>query len=163
MLGFVESHLGSNQVSRIVYGAIIGLALVVALEAHPPPPGAVVASLLGTGVAVALAEVYSETLGTEVRTRTHVDRELRRTIWRDTAAVVFGVGFPAVFFVLAAAGATETDTAFDLAKWSGLGLIGFYGFIAARLSGARLATALVKGVTAALIGAFLIALKAIVH
>jgi len=163
MLGFVETHLGSNQVSRVVYGAIIGLALVVALEAHPPPPGAVVASLVGTGVAVALAEVYSETLGTEVRTRHRVEGARRRAIWTDTGAVVFGVAFPAVFFVLAAAGATDTDTAFDLAKWSGLGLIAFYGFCAARLSGADLVSAIVKGVAAALIGGFLIGLKAIVH
>jgi hypothetical protein len=163
MLGFVESHLGSNQVSRIVYGAIIGLALVVALEAHPPPPGVVVATVLGTGVAVGLAEIYSETLGTEVRTRRRVERETMRAMWTDTAAVVFGVAFPALFFVVAATGAIDADTAFDLAKWSGLGLIGFYGFIAARLAGARLAAALGKGLTAALIGAFLIALKALVH
>jgi hypothetical protein len=163
MLAFVENHLGSNQVSRVVYGAIIGLALVVALESHPPPPGAVIASLLGTGVAVALAEVYSETLGMEVRSRRRVEGASRRAIWTDTIAVVFGVTFPAVFFVLAAAGAMDTDTSFELAKWSGLGLIAFYGFCAARLSGAGLAAATVKAVGAALIGAFLIALKAIVH
>ena len=163
MLGFVESHLESKQVSRIVYGAIIGLALVVALESHPPPPGVMVATVLGTAVAVGLAEIYSETLGTEVRTRRRVERDTMRAMWTDTAAVVFGVGFPATFFVVAAIGAIDADTAFDLAKWCGLGLIGFYGFIAARLSGARLATAVVKGLTAALIGAFLIALKALVH
>jgi hypothetical protein len=163
MARFLRSHLASNQVSRVVYGAIIGLALVVALEAHPPPAGAVIASLLGTGVAVALAEVYSEVLGIEVRTRRHVEREHSRAIWADTGAVAFGISFPAVFFVLSAAGAFEIDTAFDLAKWSGLGLIGFYGFCAARLTGAGLSSALIKGLAAALIAAFLIALKAIVH
>jgi VIT1/CCC1 family predicted Fe2+/Mn2+ transporter len=163
MRRFIESHLASNQVARVVYGAIIGLALVVALEAHPPPAGAVVASLLGTGLAVALAEVYSETLGAEVRTHARVEGESMRAIWTDTLAVVFGVAFPAVFFVLAAAGAMDVDTAFDAAKWTGLGLIALYGFIAARLSGASLANALVKSVAVALIGAFLIALKALVH
>jgi len=163
LAGFLRSHLASSQVSRVVYGAIIGLALVVALEGHPPPAGAVIASLLGTGVAVALAEVYSETLGTEVRTHRRVEGESRRAIWADTAAVAFGITFPGVFFVLAAAGATDVDTAFDLAKWSGVGLIGFYGFCAARLSGGPLTSALVKGVAAALIGAFLIAVKALVH
>jgi hypothetical protein len=163
VLGIVERHLGSNQVSRVVYGAIIGLALVVALQAHPPPTGAVIASLLGTSVAVALAEVYSELLGIEVRTRRHVERERSRAIWADTGAVAFGASFPAVFFVLSAAGAYEIGTAFDLAKWSGLGLIGFYGFCAARLTGAVVTSALLKGLAAALIGAFLIALKAIVH
>jgi hypothetical protein len=55
----LHAHLGSRQVSRVIYGAIIGLAPVVALQAHPPPPGAVIATLLGTAAAVALAEVYS--------------------------------------------------------------------------------------------------------
>jgi hypothetical protein len=99
----------------------------------------------------------------ELRTRGRVEGTRRRAIWSDTGAVFFGVAFPAVFFGLAAAGAIDTDTAFELAKWSGVGLIAFYGFCAARLSGAGLTSSAVKAVAAALIGAFLIALKAIVH
>ena len=57
----------------------------------------------------------------------------------------------------------EVDTAFDLAKWSGLGLIALYGFLAAWLAGASLTAALVKSGAAASIGAFLILLKALVH
>jgi hypothetical protein len=49
---YLASHLGSTQVSRVIYGSIIGLALVVALEAHPPPPGAVIATLVGSAIAV---------------------------------------------------------------------------------------------------------------
>jgi hypothetical protein len=160
---FVDSHLASSQVARVVYGSIIGLALIVALEAHPPTAGAMVATLLGTGLAVGLAEVYSETLGEEVRTRRRLERAHLRAIWTDTLAVAFGIGFPAVFFVLAGAGALEVDTAFDLAKWSGLGLIALYGFLAARLSGASLTAALVKSGAVASIGAFLIVLKSLVH
>jgi hypothetical protein len=122
-----------------------------------------VATLLGTGLAVGLAEVYSETLGAEVRTRRRLERADVRAIWTDTLAVAFGIGFPAVFFVLAAAGAIEDDSAFDLAKWSGLGLIALYGFLAARLSGAPLTAALVKSAAVASIAAFLIALKALVQ
>ena len=33
---YVANHLDGRQVSRVVYGSIIGLALVVGLEAHPP-------------------------------------------------------------------------------------------------------------------------------
>jgi hypothetical protein len=163
MARFIRSHLGSNQVARVVYGAIIGLALVVALEAHPPASGVVIASLLSTGVAVGLAEVYSETLGAEVRTRHRVEGAHMREIWTDTLAVAFGISFPAVFFLLSAAGAIDVDTAFDLAKWSGLGLIAVYGFVAARLAGSALAVALLKSLAVALVGAFLIALKALVH
>ena len=49
--------------------------------------------------------------------------------------MAFGVAFPAVFFVLAALGAITIDTAFTIARWSGLGLIGFYGYVAGRLAG----------------------------
>jgi hypothetical protein len=57
----------------------------------------------------------------------------------------------------------EVETAFTLAKWSGLALIGLYGFSAARLAGATMPAALLQAVAIALVGAFLIALKALVH
>ena len=129
---WLASHLRSGQVSRVIYGAIIGLALVVALEAHPPPAGAVVATLVGTALAVALAEVYSEIVALETRGRRHARRSELRHLGADVAAVATGIAFPAVYFVLAAAGVLEQATAFDLAKWSGLGVIGVYGFVGAR-------------------------------
>jgi VIT1/CCC1 family predicted Fe2+/Mn2+ transporter len=159
----LESHLGSRQVSRVVYGAIIGLALVVALEAHPPGPGVMVALLLGTAVAVGFAELYSELVGIETRTRRHVTRADLRPVRRDVAAVAFGIAFPAVFFVLAAVNAVDHDAAFTIAKWSGLGLIGFYGFCAARLTGDSISASALRGLAAGLVGAFLIALKALLH
>jgi hypothetical protein len=162
MSWLLERHLGSTQVSRVMYGAIIGLALVVALEAQPPRPGVVVGSLLGTAVAVGLAELYSEVVGAEVRTRRRVERTHFREIATDVAAV-FGIGFPAVFFLLSAAGAMQVETAFEFAKWSGLGLIGFYGFCAGRLSGMGLPRALVQAAAVAAIGGFLIGLKALIH
>jgi hypothetical protein len=162
-MSWVEDHLGSGQVSRVIYGAIIGLALVVALEHDPPRPAVMVGTLVGTSIAVALAELYSDIVGTEVRTRRRVDRGGLREIATDVGAVAFGISFPAVFFLLSAVGAMEVETAFDLAKWSGLGLIGFYGFCAARLSGMGLGAALAQAAAVATIGGFLIALKALVH
>src|SRR4029079_66650 len=95
---------------------------------HPPKAGVVIASLLGTTVAVCLAELYSETLGTEGRTRRRVAPEHRRAIWADAVAVAFGISFPTIFFLLAAAGAIDLDTALDLAQWVGLWLIGLDRF-----------------------------------
>jgi hypothetical protein len=159
----IESHLGSRQVARVIYGAIIGLALIVALEDHPPSPGVVVGTLLGTAVAVGLAELYSDVVGIETRTRRHAgDAEVRR-IARDVAAVAFGIVFPIVFFILAAAHAIEEPAAFTIAKWSGVGLIGFYGFSASRLAGEGRLTSALRALAAGLIGAFLIGLKALLH
>ena len=159
----IEAHLGTHQVARVIYGAIIGLALVVALEHNPPPAGAVIATLVGTAVAVGLAELYSDVIGFEVRARRRIPHEHLADLVEGVVAAAFGVAFPAVFFVLAAVGAMELDTAFELAKWTGLGLIGFYGFCAARLSGGTLHGSFLEGLAVGLIGAALIALKALVH
>jgi len=163
MLRVVEDHLGSNQVSRVIYGTIIGLALVVALEHDHPRPAVMVATLLGTAVAVGLAEFYSEVVGTEVRTRRRVDRAGVREITTDVGAVGFGISFPTVFFLLSVAGAMQVETAFAVAKWSGLALTGFYGFWAARLADAGTLRAVGQATAVALIGAFLVGLKALIH
>ena len=159
----IKAHLGSRQVARVVYGAIIGLALIVALQKHPPAAGTMIASLMGTAVAVGLAELYAEIVGIETSERHRVRRDQFGELIDDSLAVAFGVAFPAVFFLLAAAGAIEIDTAFGLAKWTGLGLIAFYGFVAARFAGTSLAGAVIRGAAAAAIGAALIAFKALVH
>jgi hypothetical protein len=163
MRASLERHLGSRQVTRVVYGSIIGMALVVTLEHHPPGPGVMAVWLLGPAFAVGLAEVYSEIVGTETSTRQPVVRSQVEPMLEDAAAVGVGVAFPAVFFLLSALGLLSVDTAFSIAKWSGVGLIGFYGFWAARFAGASRYQALLKGALVALIGAGLILLKALVH
>ena len=159
----VSEHLGSRQFSRLIYGAIVGLAVIVALEHEEPRAGVMAATLVGTGVAVALIELYSEFLGTEVEARRRVDREPFRELAANAVAVIVGASVPAIFFVLAAAGAMEIDTAFEVAKWSGLPLTAFYGFCAGRLRGESVPAALFQAAVVALIGGFLIALKALLH
>jgi hypothetical protein len=159
----IEAHLRSSDVARIIYGAIIGLALVVALEAHPPTALETAAALVGTALAVGLAELYSELVGAEVRTRRSIHRPQLKASAREAAAVTFGAAFPAVFFLLAAAGTIDLDLAFTLSKWIGLGLICAYGFAAARLSGSRIGGAIVHAAAVGAIGGALIALKSLLH
>jgi hypothetical protein len=159
----VASHLTSSDVARVIYGAIIGLALVVALEAHPPTAGQATVAVLGAAVAVGLAEIYSELIGTEARTRRPIERRQLRTAAGDALPVVFGAGFPAIFFALATAGVMDTAPAFTLSKWTGLGLICVYGFVAGRLSGSGIGGALLHAAAVGAIGGLLILLKALLH
>ena len=163
MRATLEAHLGSRQVARVVYGAIIGLTLVVALEEHPPSAPLMTAWLLLTGLAVALAEVFSDVVGAETRERHRVTRHQLAHMLDNGIAVAIGVGLPAVFFLLAVVDLLELTTAFSIAKWSGLGLIGFYGYWASRFSGAPVSSALVRAAMVAAIGGALILFKALLH
>jgi hypothetical protein len=123
----IAAHLGSHQVARVLYGSIIGLALVVAVEAHMPGAGALAVTLVATAIAVALAKLYSEIVGTQTRTGARVERQQISEMFDEVGAVAIGITFPCVFFLLAALGAIDVDAAFTIAKWSGLGLVAAYG------------------------------------
>ena len=159
----ITEHLRSGQVSRVVYGAIIGLAVVLTMEAHPSSAGVAVGTLMATGVAVALAEVYSEAVGARAQSSVGSSTEPWGRIMEDAGSVAFGIAFPSVFFLADVLGLVEEDTAFALAKWTGLGLIAGYGYVAARLSGTAPLGALLQALAAGLIAALLIVLKALVH
>jgi hypothetical protein len=159
----VVTHLRSGQVSKVVYGSIIGLALVLTLEAHPPGVGTAIGTLVASGVAVALAELYSEWVGGRARASLGGPREPLAAVVEDTVAVGFGVAFPSVFFILAVVTPIDYDTAFALAKWTGLGLIAGYGYVAARLSGTTRSAAFVEATVVGVIAATLIVVKALLH
>jgi hypothetical protein len=163
MRASVEAHLGSRQVAKVVYGSIIGLALVVARAPHPPSAAAMIVSLLGTAVAVGLAEIYSEIVGAETSSRHSVTRHELAHMLDDAVAVAFGVAFPALFFLVALLSFIPVGTAFTLAKWSELALIGFYGYWAARFAGAPVHRALLRAALVAIVGGVLIALKSLLH
>ena len=163
MRGALISHLESRQVARVLYGSIIGLALLLALERHPEGDGATAGAPIAPALAVGLAELYSEVLGAETRTHRRVAGTEMREIVVEVAATAAGIAFPAVFFVDAALGLMETETAFDVAKWTGLGLITAYGFAASRLSGTSLGGSLLRAAGAAVIAGFLIAAKSLLH
>src|SRR5436853_6497355 len=143
-------HLESPDVARVIYGSIVGLALGLALQFHPPKAGQAAGALAGTALAIALAELYGDLIAREARTREPARRTALRHPVEAAAAVFVGAGFPAVFFVLAAAGAIDLHLAFTLSKWTGLTLICGYGFVAARLAGRSVGRALVH---AAVVGA----------
>src|SRR4051812_26497217 len=100
----IAAHLASRDVARVIYGTVIGLALVVALEAHPPSASQAAVAIAGTAVAVGLAEIYSDLVGAEARMRRPLRKPQLQSAALGAGAVVFGAGFPALFFILAAAG-----------------------------------------------------------
>ena len=145
----------------MVYGSIIGLALVLALEAEPPDTRFIIASLWATAVAVGFAEFYSEWVGRATRSSLGIESEPWRVSAEDAAGVAFGIAFPSVFFVIATLGWVDISTAFSLATWTGMALIGSYGYVAARLSGSGIRKALLQATSLGLLALMLILFKSL--
>src|SRR3954454_25137444 len=86
----VAAHLESHDVTRVIYGTVIGLALVVSLESHLPTAGESIAWIMGPPVAFGLAEMSSEVIGAEPRTRRPIRFGQVRTAGLEAAGVTFG-------------------------------------------------------------------------
>ncbi|MGH2797510.1 MAG: hypothetical protein ACRDLO_06035 [Solirubrobacterales bacterium] len=153
----------AERAARAVYGTIIALAVIAALEGGEPAAGEVAAAVIGGVIAAQLAELYAQYLAAVIRRQRHPEIREMGTALGDSAAGTLAALVTVVPFVLGAAGAMELDTAFDVAFWAGLGLLAAYTLLANRLaglSGLRNAVACVAVLT---IGLALIALKSIVH
>jgi hypothetical protein len=153
----------AQRAARAVYGSIIALAVIVVLEEAGADAGEVLAAVIGSVVGAMLAEGYAEYIAAVIRERRHPGR----TEVLDTAADV-GVGTLAALvalvpFVLAALSVIELDTAYEIAPWLGLGVIGGYALFANRAAGLSRAQTVVFTAIALALGLALIAIKTVSH
>lgn len=160
---WLEAHLASNEVAHVLYGTVVGLAVVLALQHDKYRSAKVAGFLIGTAITISLAGLFSEAISTQARRRADLTRADRRVLRRETVAELFGCGFPAAFFVLAALGAIQERTAFLLAKWSGIALVVGYAYLASRLAGHARGRAVRYALLAALVGIVVVQLKALAH
>ena len=159
----MHSERTAERAARAVYGTIIALAVVATLEGSSAPAGEVIAAVVGAVIAAQLAELYAQYLASVIRERSHARTgELRRAAV-DSALGTLAAFVTVVPFVLAAAGAIDLDTAFNVAFWAGLGLLGAYTLLANRLAGLSGLRNAVACTAVLAIGLALIALKALVH
>jgi hypothetical protein len=159
----ILSHLGSREVAHVIYGATVGLALVLALEDHPPSAWHSAGLVVATALAIGLADLYAEAVSAEARTRRSLGRGQIAELAEEASWVVFGAGFPAVLLVVAAIGLLSVHHAFTLSKWIGLTLICGYGYLAGRMAGAKFWPALWHALVIGLIGIALIGAKSALH
>jgi hypothetical protein len=155
----VEGQLAA----RSVYGAIVVLALLLAMQDHPPGPLAAAALVAGTVTAILAAEAYAEILGEEIDRHERLTRQQRLHKLRELASMSVAAEWPIAFLVLGGAGVLEDETAFRLARWVALALLFIYGFVAARMTGRSVSAALRSAVALGSIGVLLALLKSLVH
>jgi hypothetical protein len=153
----------AERARHAVYGSVIVLAVIIALDETSIRPREAIASVIGAAIATLLAELYADYLGEtirEARSPTHAERVRALS---DASAGMIAAALPVVFFVLAAADVMSMESAFDAAIWTGVGVVGFYAFVANRAAGFSVARSLLACVAFALLGTILVLIKAAVH
>ncbi len=158
MRGWLREHLFPGA-GEVIYGSIGALTLVIVMDFEEARGGATVLSLVAALVAVGFAEAYSEFLEEMLQNR----RPLRR---RERLAILEGVGLhllpclaPIAFFLLAWLRVLALETAFGLAEWTGVAVIGLFAFGAYRAAGASVGRSLLAGGALTGVGLLLVVIK----
>jgi hypothetical protein len=151
--------LTAARATHAVYGSIIVLAVVNGLDQAEASSREAFFATVGAAVAVVLAEIYADMIGTTLRER----RPPNRAEWQEFVVDVgFGFSaacFPAVFFVIAGLGWMSLGRAFTLAEWIGVGVLWMYVLAAARAAGLGLLRALIWAAALTVCGILLVELK----
>jgi len=153
----------AERAARAVYGSIIALAVILVLQRSGAPPREVIPAVIGSVIAASLAELYAEYISLTIRDRHHPGSKQLREELTDVAAGSVAAMLPMVPFILAAAGALELDTAYDIADWVGVGVIAGYTLLANRLAGLSFMRGLLVTGAVVAVGLSLVAVKAITH
>jgi drug/metabolite transporter (DMT)-like permease len=151
------------RAARAVYGTIIALAVIVVLDDGSAEADEVIAAVLGATIAASMAETYADYLGAVIRQRRHLSREELRQAATDSALGTLAALLTLLPFVAVELGWIETQTAFDIAPWIGLALIGGYSLFANRIAGLPMSRAALITASMIAIGLVLIALKSLTH
>ena len=152
----------AERARHAVYGSVIVLAVIVALDGTDVRSREVLASVLGAAIATVLAELYADYLAATIRAGRRPSAAERGERFKNAAFGLLAAVLPAVLFVLAMAGAMPLDSAFTAATWTGVGVLGFYAFGANRISGEGVWPSVVVGAAFTALGAMLVLLKALV-
>jgi len=147
------------RATHAVYGSIVVLAVVTGLDEASASARQAFLGSVGAALAVVLAEIYADMIGTTLREKRPPNREE----WQEfTIDVAFGFGaacFPALFFLLARLDAIGLGTAFALAEWVGIGVLWVYALVASRAAGQGIIRAVFWAGIVTVCGVVLVELK----
>ena len=152
-------NLDGHRVSKIIYGTIIILVVILAMEDHPPSHAGTVVTLLFSGLGVALAELYSDFIGTKINKRSALTWEERKEITRNVSSVMIGALLPLPLVILAWMGLISLEFAIFLDKWLLVTVLLFYGFVAAKLIGYNSLWSIVSAFAVCTAGILVVMLK----
>lgn len=165
--GVLVDHAGVTSpshadIARSVYGLLIVMTVLEAMELHPPHAGWEGAELLlGSLLLVALADAYADAIAGMVVHKHPPNRTELRGVGRGIVPVLFGAPLPLLVLVLSAMGVISIRHAVDLAEIIAYATLLLFGWWMVR--NLNPTARVIGGVTMVVIAFVLVALKAAFH
>jgi hypothetical protein len=151
------------RAARAVYGAIIALAVIVVLDDGQTEADEVIIAVVGATIGAMLAETYSDYIADVIRRGRHLHPREARQAFTDSVLGMLAAWVTLLPFVAVELGLIGASTAFDLATWFGLAVIGVYTMLANQRAGIPRGTSLWATGLMIAVGLGLIAFKSATH
>jgi hypothetical protein len=158
MTAWMRTHVLPGA-GKVVYGSIVALTLILVLDFDDAKAGAAVLSLVAALIAVGFAEAYADFLEEMLRHRRTLHGRERLTILEGVALHLLPALAPISFFVLAAIRAIGLETAYGLAEWTGVAILGLFAFGAYRAAGGTILHSLLAGAGLTAVGLAVVIVK----
>jgi hypothetical protein len=150
----------ARRITAFVYGDVLVLAALVALDPEDLNGPKAVAYVAGTGVSTFVAHVLAESVGFGVRTGQPLTREHLRHELRDSLPIISATSIPALLMIAALLGWLEAVPALQLAIAVIIFRLATLGWVVGNLRGSPAsARTFLSGVLLALVGVGVAVLK----
>lgn len=123
----------SSFASMAIYGSLALMAVLVAIENHPPAPLQIAAQLFGVTLAIAVAKAYAEVIADTLHRGRRLTTGEWREILRKVLPVLFAAQGPTIVMLMSAFGLFSVAAAIELSKTPVLVLLFVYGLRVAQL------------------------------
>jgi hypothetical protein len=130
-----QKYYGTDRAAKAIYGVVLIFAFLIG-QGHDSDKSSLslVFSTFFAGVAIVLAEIYSEILGKTIRQKNRLSKNQRKEIERDSLAIISVSFWPSLVFACSAIGLFSTQVAFNVSYGLCLAALFLFSFWAARLS-----------------------------
>jgi hypothetical protein len=147
----------------LIYGAVMVLSILMAIEAPPEQPFRTAIALFGSVFAIVLAHTFAEFLAYGIKTGNRLSGVVWQRAWRRSRASLIAANIPALCFVAASLGWLTVEGAVLFAQGYCVGLLLFIGARAGWVIQRRALLAILSAMFVGGVGATLALLKFLIQ
>lgn len=160
-MGVQLGHHNKSYSAKAVYGVMTILAVLDLMGDHPPPAWRASVILFGTTFAVALIDVYAESISL-VLTKQATRPDLKE-LWHEVSPVLIGAQGPTLVMIAAALGLWSVERGVLISQLLSFAILFAYGLRVGQTLHGTWFRQILSGLVLVFIGVLIVGIKVAVH